>query len=128
MVEYSILCGWIKCASRSIFAVKAYFSGNMTNIAHLGESHDQHKTLLESCHEYRSRSTSIVSTLRNRLVPTVNDSVNFSCDKPYVFKPIAAGYVGLAVNVVTVVFPSFSCKKPSKLLNEGLTDEASPKK
>ena len=52
--------------------------------------------------------------------PTVNDSVNFSHDKPHVFKPNAAGYVGLAV---TVVFPSFSCKKPSKLSNEGLTDE-----
>ena len=47
MVEYSILCGWIKRATRSIFAVKAHFSGNMTNIAHLGESNDQYETFLE---------------------------------------------------------------------------------
>ena len=68
------------------------------------------------------RSTSIVSALRNRLVLTVNDSVNVSRDKPYVLEPNTAGYVGLAV---TVVFPSFLCKKPSKLSNEELTDEVS---
>ena len=46
------------------------------------------------------QSTKILSTLRNRLVSTIN--------------------VGL---VVTVVFPSFSSKKPSELSNEGMIDE-----
>ena len=55
------------------------------------------------------QSTSIASALRNRLVPKVNDSVNFSRDKPHAFKRNAAGYVGL---VVADVFPPFSCKKP----------------
>ena len=53
------------------------------------------------------RSTLIMSALQNRLVPTVNDSVNFSRDKLHAFKRNAAGYVGL---VVTVVFLSFSSR------------------
>ena len=57
------------------------------------------------------RSTLITSALQNRLVPIVIDSVNFSLDKPLAFKRNAAVYVGLGV---TVVFPSFSYKKPSE--------------
>ena len=45
MVEYSILCGSIKCSTHFIFAVKTHFLGNMNNIVHLGESHDQKEHL-----------------------------------------------------------------------------------
>ena len=62
----------------------------------------------------------IASTLRNRLVPTENDRVDFSHDKLHAFKRNTAGYVGL---IASVVFPSFSCKKPGELLNEGTTDK-----
>ena len=67
------------------------------------------------------RSTLMASALRSRLVPKVNDSVNFSRDKLHAFKRNTAGYVGL---VVAVVFPSFLCNKPSELSNEGMIDEA----
>ena len=50
----STLCGWIKHAARSMFTTQCTFSGHMTNIAHLGESHDQYRTLLESHDEYRT--------------------------------------------------------------------------
>ena len=64
----------------------------------------------------------IVSALWNRLVLTVNGSVCFLRDKPHAFKGNAAEYTGL---VVAVVFPSFSCMKPSELSNEGMIDEES---
>ena len=60
-----------------------------------------------------------------RLVPTVNDSVNFSCDKLRDFKLNTAGYVGL---VVAVVFPSVLLKKPSELSNDGKVDETKRRK
>ena len=47
-MTYGSLCGWIKCAIHFIFAIYTMlhtFSGHMTNIAHLGESHDQYRTL-----------------------------------------------------------------------------------
>ena len=39
-----VLRGWIKCATHSIFIIYHTFSGHMTNIAHLRESHDQYGT------------------------------------------------------------------------------------
>ena len=63
-----------------------------------------------------------MSALWNSLVPTGNNGVNFSRDKPYAFKPNAARYVGLAV---TVAFLRFHAqKKTSKLTNEGTVDAA----
>ena len=49
---YSILHGWIKRTTRWLFAIKARLSGHTTNKAHFRESHDQDRTLLESCDEY----------------------------------------------------------------------------
>ena len=50
-------------------------------------------------------SNLIASTLRNRLVQTVNHGINFSPDKQHTFKRNVARYVGL---VVAVVFSLFS--------------------
>ena len=63
-----------------------------------------------------------MSALLNRPILAVNNSVNFAHEKPHAFKQNVAGCVGL---VAAVVFPSFSCKKPSELWNEGTFDEAS---
>ena len=67
------------------------------------------------------RSTLIMSTLQNRLVPTVNDSVNFSCDNQHTFERNAAGYVGL---VVTVFF-SFVFMQETKQVVEQRNDSLS---
>ena len=60
-------------------------------------------------------STLITSALHN-------DRVHFSHGKPNAFKGNAVGYVD---SVAAIVFASFSCKKPSELLNEGTIDEVS---
>ena len=44
------------CHPFYILHIKHFF-GHMTNIAHLGETHDQHRTLLESRDEYRTLSS-----------------------------------------------------------------------
>ena len=55
---YSILRGWIKRAPpRSVLAIQHTFPGHMTNTAHLGESHDQYRTVGESHDRYRTLLT-----------------------------------------------------------------------
>ena len=91
---YSILRGWMKRTVCFIFAVLAHFSSHMTNIEHLGESHDQYRTLggvtwQKHCQSFPLYSIRphgngiLVLIMSHKYSSTDSNPHRYVCTKPY---------------------------------------------